>query len=54
VLTYWLLILEEIGITLKEEIMADIMGALSHPDIHNVKIQEKEAQTLLSESGNNT
>jgi hypothetical protein len=54
--TFWLLLLEEYGVTFeylpgKKNVVAD---ASSHLDIDNMNIQEEEVLTLLSGSENNS
>jgi hypothetical protein len=55
-LTFWLLLLEEYGVTFeylpgKKNVVAN---ALSRLDIDSLKIQEEEVLTLLSGSENNS
>jgi hypothetical protein len=56
--TYWLLLLEEYGVTFEylpgKKNMVTVADALSRLDIDSLKIQEEEALALLSGSENNS
>jgi hypothetical protein len=57
-LKFWLLLLEEYGVTFEylpgKKNMATVADALSRLDIDSLKIQEEEVLTLLSGSENNS
>jgi hypothetical protein len=57
-LTCWLLLLEEYGVTFEylpgTKIEDTVADALSCPEIYSLKIQEEEVLTLLSGSENNS
>jgi hypothetical protein len=57
-LTSWLLLLEEYGVTFEylsgKKNVGTVLDALSRLDIDSLKIQEEEILTLLSGSENNT
>jgi hypothetical protein len=57
-LTFWLLLLEEYGVTFEylpvKKNVGTVADALSRLDIDSLKIQEKEVLTLLSGSENNS
>jgi hypothetical protein len=56
--TYWLLLLEEYGVTfeylLGKKNVSAVADSLSRLDIDSLEIQEKEVLTLLSGSENNS
>jgi hypothetical protein len=57
-LKFWILLLEEYGVTFEylpgKKIMATVADALSRLDIDSLKIQLEELLTLLSGSENNS